>query len=609
MFSSLLFLILTLLIVNLAPEAQTTAYSGSPGEALLSGLLLFALVLGVIVLQNWLFLNRGRRLKGSLLLLANMQLLAFFACFHFLLVAHRAYVDVNNPTAFNTILSVVSLGLYFIGLGVFHYSAHRPLTTSVLPVGRWEFTQMQLRFLLPFTIPFVAFELLFDFLEIIPSETVSKALRGEGDPTVQWILLGTILISFVGSMLLFLPPLIQRFWGCELLEESSLKHRLDEVCKRAGFRHGGLKIWTVMNHSVTAAIIGVLPRFRYVMFTEGLLRQMPPEQIEAILAHEIGHSQRKHLLIYPFVIMGMVVVSTLFALIFGDTLFEFVSLRRLSDPGNLWGGIAPMILFLPLAIIAVVYFRLVFGFFSRNFERQADLHVFDLHVHPEHLIGALHGVAVATGGTHKLPNWHHYSIQQRIDFLEACLESPTKVERHHRRVRSIVKMYFTLLILTSALLITAHFPTMPTYHWFRSISESIQEKANGTTRMVAVDRFIAEHELPGNHATLSRVIERNLRDYSTSSIPGVLEFYSAQDLTNEVETVASLQLMKAAWQRFDFNGKDPSVMVDFENATRQIITQALKREEGYAHIEGLLSAMRIAQKQHESPPAHDRPSF
>ncbi len=595
MFSSLLFLILTLLIVNLAPEATATVWSGSPWEGFLRGVFLYLALLLLIAAQNKLLLNRGKRLKGAVLLLVNSELLLFFALFHFLFLGHRFYADANDPQAFNTLLSLVSLGLYFIGLGVFHYSGHRPLRTATLPLSRWDYTKMQLRFLFPFTIPFLAFELLFDLLEVIPSETIANALSGEGDPTIQWLFFCSILLFFIGGMLLFLPPVIQFFWGCEMLEDSSLKHRLDELCKRANFRHGGLKIWTVMNHSITAAIIGILPRFRYVMFTEGLLRQMPPEQIEAILAHEIGHSQKKHLLIYPFVILGMVIVTSLFTLLFGDALFEFITLRKLTSPDSLWVGIAPMALFLPFAIIAILYFRIIFGFFSRNFERQADLHVFDLKVHPEHLIGALHGVAVATGGTHNVPNWHHYSIQQRIDYLNSCLKDPSKVKRHHRRVKRILRLYLFLLFSSIALLISIQFPSLPTTKALSQISSSIQDRVNKKERGEIAKEIILRYELPGNQKKISTVIQNNLRDYTVGHIPGVLEFYSAEELSLSGEIEASLILMEAAWRRFDFQ-KSPDAMEDFDAISRQIITQALEKERGYANINSLIRVMMEAKE-------------
>jgi STE24 endopeptidase len=201
-----------------------------------------------------------------------------------------------------------------------------------------------------------------------------------------------------------------------------------------------------MNRSLTAAIVGVVPRLRYIMFTKRLLHELSPNAIESILAHEIGHSYRKHLLIFPLILLGMIVCTSLFAQYFSDPLSQWLSAQNAE-----W--LFPLTIFIGYAIIIALYFRFVFGLFSRLFERQADLHGFVLGLLPEHMIEALDDVAVATGFTHMAPNWHHYSIQQRIDFLKAATENPKLIQAHHRRVKLILFLYFILLAAALLLLV------------------------------------------------------------------------------------------------------------------------------------------------------------
>jgi len=219
-------------------------------------------------------------------------------------------------------------------------------------------------------------------------------------------------------------------WQCKPLkdEEPLLTEQLELLCKKASFKHAGIKIWTVMNDSLTAAIIGLLPKFRYVMFTKKLIKTVSETAILAILAHEIGHGFRKHLLIYQFIILGL-----------------FFSLILLE---SILGGLLPSFIFFVLYVSTVLlYFRFVFGFFSRMFERQADLHVYELDLDPKFMIEALDQVAKASGNIHSIPCWHHYSIHDRIDFLNKTIENPSLIKKHHAFVKKACVLYFITLIV------------------------------------------------------------------------------------------------------------------------------------------------------------------
>ena len=232
-----------------------------------------------------------------------------------------------------------------------------------------------------------------------------------------------------------------RIWQCEPLGESPLKERLEALCAKVHFAHAGFKTWGVMDKAMTAAIVGILPRLRYILFTKRLLRELSPQAVEAILAHEMGHNYRRHLLIYPLIFFGMVLIMS------------FVSTCCLEPLSKMFQGLLfPFVLFAIYALILWLYFRYVYGFFSRQFERQADLHVFALGIAPEAMIEALDGVGVGTGFTHLAPNWHHFSLQERIDFLKAAMRDPQLVERHHAKVKWAIILYLSLLALGGFLL-------------------------------------------------------------------------------------------------------------------------------------------------------------
>ena len=126
------------------------------------------------------------------------------------------------------------------------------------------------------------------------------------------------------------------------------------------------------------------------------------------------------------------------AYVLHNTLNSFPILENMVDP---------LAIFLPFAIIIGLYFRVVFGFFSRLFERQADLHVFELGLDPKSLIAAFNFIGEATGQSLAKPCWHHYSLQQRINFLEEAQRKPSLILKHHRYVKKMLFLYFTFLII------------------------------------------------------------------------------------------------------------------------------------------------------------------
>lgn len=324
------------------------------------------------------------------------------------------------------LMSLFALSFYLFGLWFFHYTGAKEKALSPC-----DEANLELRLVVPFTLPFLFFTLLSDLLNLYPDIEFSS----------EWmaaLAVFAISLSFLAIVLIFFPPILQWVWQCRPLPSSALADRLEALCQRANFKHAGMRIWTIMPNAITAAIIGVVPRFRYVMFTERLLRDLSPESVEAVLAHEIGHSYRKHLILYPFIIFGMLVCTTFFSNFVGDPLAQYFSPSPLS----------PLIVFAGYAIIIALYFRLVFGFFSRQFERQADLHIFALGIPAEAMKEAL----LSTGMPPTAPSWHHYSIQERIDFLDKAAQKPALISRHHRNVKIYFLLYLIILGIASAYL-------------------------------------------------------------------------------------------------------------------------------------------------------------
>jgi STE24 endopeptidase len=362
--------------------------------------------------------------------LANAEIIASIALFQFVFGGQRIFGDYwTHSYLFN---SAFFLGLYLVGMFFFHltFSYSRKLK------GCFRDAIKQIKVFIPFLIPFFLLSLIADFIQFLPDNLIFEEGSWLGDAALL-ILTGIFLIL----NMIFLPKLIKKFWECRPLQDSPLKTKLEIICKRADFKHGGLLTWPVMNPSLTAAILGVNSKFRYVVFTPSLLNEFPDEEIEAILAHEIGHSKHKHLIIYPFILLGMVVLFGLFSYLLSDSLIEFFLQAYTLYPSRIWETLFPLVMVLSFGLIGWIYYRLVFGYFSRLFERQADLYVYNVGMSALPMIAALDHLGTATGNTHHHPSWHHHSIKERIDFLKYVESHPEAIMAHNRKIKISLLIY------------------------------------------------------------------------------------------------------------------------------------------------------------------------
>jgi tetratricopeptide (TPR) repeat protein len=99
----------------------------------------------------------------------------------------------------------------------------------------------------------------------------------------------------------------------------------------------------------------------------------------------------------------------------------------------------------------LVYFRFIFGFFMRNFERQADTYVYALFDSAQPLISTLEKIAATSGQSADRPNWHHFSIRQRVDYLLKCEIDSSWITRQDKKVKKSIGVYLICLTLLGVL--------------------------------------------------------------------------------------------------------------------------------------------------------------
>jgi Zn-dependent protease with chaperone function len=347
---------------------------------------------------------------------------------------------------------LINLGglLVFFGYLVILWLAARPSYQEVFD-RRYtprSFLLANLKINLPIVLPWLLLTFVFDLLQFLPLPWLQRLLGSAwGEPLIFLLFFLLLAISF--------PLLIVRLWNCTPLPAGATRAHIEQICSQQGLRYREIMIWPLFEGRVlTAGIMGLSRRFRYLLITPALLEALDPEEIEAVVAHEIGHIKKHHLHLYLLLFLGFGLLAQLAAypllsLILGSELFYRVIQQADLDPGSALGTISIVALFL----LMLLYFRLIFGFFMRNFERQADLHAFQaLNDNAQPLVRVLEKIGWLSGNIRDLPSWHHFGIGQRVEYLLKCQRDRRFIKRHHTKVYSALFLYLSILVGSGALL-------------------------------------------------------------------------------------------------------------------------------------------------------------
>ncbi len=298
---------------------------------------------------------------------------------------------------------------------------------------------------LPIVLPWVILSVLYDMVALLPFPGLQKVAASEwGD-----LLFFGVFLFFV---MIFFPPMVRRLWGCEKLPDGPLKRHLEEFCAKQNFT-ADFYLWPLFEgRMLTAGVMGILPGLRYILITPALIETMSLAELEAVMAHEIGHVKKYHMLLYVFLIAGF---SILVGMLSEPVIYMFLSMnflnRLMAASAISVETVLVIVGAVPLLLFMLFYFRFIFGYFIRNFERQADLFSLQTMGNGNALVSAFEKIAILSGNIRNQRNWHHFGIGERIDCLEQAEREPAKIERHNRKVQYSLIAYVTILMLSVGL--------------------------------------------------------------------------------------------------------------------------------------------------------------
>jgi STE24 endopeptidase len=291
-----------------------------------------------------------------------------------------------------------------IGLDYYGFKLERRFKLSNQRFGAWAWDEAK-GFLVGLVLGGIVVELLYFTIRQWPQ---------------HWWMLAWALFMGLFILLAQLAPVVlfPIFYKFEPLENEDLRRRLVVLSERAGTRVRGVYRWKLSEKSkkANAALTG-LGSTRRIILADTLLDNYSPEEIEAVLAHELGHHVHRHIL-KSILVQAAVTFVGFWAADF--TLHYAVDqhmFEQLSDFANL-----PL-----LALVSVVLSFLLMpalNAYSRFNERQADRYAFESTASVEPFISSMNKLAeqnLAERAPSKWVEWFfhsHPSISRRLAAAE-----------------------------------------------------------------------------------------------------------------------------------------------------------------------------------------------
>jgi len=168
---------------------------------------------------------------------------------------------------------------------------------------------------------------------------------------------------------LFIAPLFNEF---KPLEDEALRTRVNDLMQRCGFSAKGLFVMDGSKRSAQSnAYFTGIGRSKRVVFYDTLLARLSTGELEAVLAHELGHFHHKHIvkLIAGLFIMSLIGLATLGWLAQQPAFYLGLGVTPNASASN--DALALLLFLLVLPCVSVVFGPLS-SRRSRQYEFQAD---------------------------------------------------------------------------------------------------------------------------------------------------------------------------------------------------------------------------------------------
>jgi len=238
-----------------------------------------------------------------------------------------------------------------------------------------------------------------------------------------WVWGFALMFGFQLMMLILYPKLILPLFNkLTPLPDGELRTRLLALGDRTGFRASTIEVIDGSKRSGHSnAYFTGFGRFRRIVLFDTLIAQLTAEELEAVLAHEIGHYRRGHIpkmigLSAVMMLGGFAAVAWLARSLWFNSSFGF-------PPGQM----APsFLLFGLLSGLVTFWFSPLSNVLSRRYEYEADAFAKDAMGGPAAMVGALRKLAqknLTNLTPHRWFSGFYYSHPTLVERERALTES------------------------------------------------------------------------------------------------------------------------------------------------------------------------------------------
>jgi STE24 endopeptidase len=187
--------------------------------------------------------------------------------------------------------------------------------------------------------------------------------------TQWWLYVWAVWMGFSLLMMwawpAFIAPLFNKFVP---LDDAALRERIERLLERCGFKSNGVFVMDGSRRSSHGnAYFSGLGTNKRIVFFDTLLKSLDADEVEAVLAHELGHFKRRHVQkriasMALFSLLGLGLLAWLMQLP------EFYTGLGVSTPSTYMA----LLLFMLIAPVFGVFLQPLFAWLSRKHEFEAD---------------------------------------------------------------------------------------------------------------------------------------------------------------------------------------------------------------------------------------------
>jgi STE24 endopeptidase len=329
-------------------------------------------------------------------------------------LAYRASAQTYVLAVFLYVVMLMVIGkLLGLGLDYYGFKLEHRFDLSNQKLGAWLWDETK-GFLVGLVLASIVVELLYFIIR--------------ESPQYWWLISWAAFLALFVLMAQLAPVvLFPIFYKFEPLQDEQLKSRLVSLSQRAGTRVRGVYKWNLSEKSkkANAALTG-LGNTRRIILADTLLEHYSPDEIEAVLAHELGHHVHRHIF-KSIIVQAGITLGGFWAAnwVLHYAMERWHTFETLSDFANL-----------PLLVLVstVLSFLLLpaINAFSRYNERQADRYAFQSIASVVPFISSMNKLAeqnLAERAPSKWVEWFfhsHPAISRRVAAAEQWAKQPAK---------------------------------------------------------------------------------------------------------------------------------------------------------------------------------------